>query len=54
MPNNSGYARCPVCQKERQTTGTGRMTGHNRWDEKKGKMVYCLGSLQRPAKRLLR
>lgn len=42
-----GYARCPVCRKERRTTNTGRIKQHRKWDGKK--MVACEGSLKPPA-----
>jgi hypothetical protein len=47
MPDHNGYARCPVCGKERQTTGTGRMINHNMWNGKK--MVKCGGSMSKPS-----
>ena len=45
--NNGPYALCAVCRKERETRN-GKMKNHNRWDAGKGKMVYCLGSLNSP------
>ena len=47
MPNRKGYARCPVCRMERQTTGTGKMVRHNRWNGRE--MVKCDGEGKRPA-----
>lgn len=49
MSNHNGYAWCPVCLKERQTTGGGMITSHRRWNGTE--MVQCEGSLQEPAVR---
>lgn len=46
MVNRQGYVRCPICGKERQTTGTGKIINHRRWNGII--MVHCPGSLQRP------
>lgn len=37
------WLTCPVCGKQRETKGS-VLKGHNRWDEKKKKMVHCAGS----------
>jgi hypothetical protein len=49
MADRSGYAKCPICYKERQTTATGRMINHRKWTGVR--MVHCEGSMMKPAKR---
>jgi hypothetical protein len=44
MPN--AYAMCPVCQRERQTTRTGAMASHKKWNGKS--MVPCEGTFKFP------
>jgi hypothetical protein len=38
------WLMCPVCRKEREVKGNGKLKSHNRWDEKKKMMVSCPGS----------
>lgn len=46
------FAICRICGKERGTkkerNGPRVMIEHNRWDERLGKMVHCLGSEKKP------
>ena len=49
MPSHHGYAVCRGCLKQRQTTSTGLITSHRRWNGRE--MIHCPGSLHSPVKK---
>ena len=45
------YKTCSTCRNDKETTNTGKIKRHNRWDARKRKMVPCEGSLKMPVAR---